>query len=95
MPAPRNLPDSARSERRRRRRSKPTAASPSPSEPTMMDAISKRFDEMERTPGSGTAMCHQQGKTAVYVSEDRKYLVEHPPHGPIRRTLRHPESQRG
>ena len=61
----------------------------------MMDAILKQIDEMERTPGSGTAMCHQQGKTAVYVSEDRKYLIEHPPHGAIRRTLRHPEAQGG
>lgn len=95
MPAFRNRLDPARSERHRRRRVKPTAASPTPSKPTMMDAIFERIDEMERTPGSGIAMCHQQGKTAVYVSGDRKYLVEHPPHGPIRRTLRHPKSQGG
>ena len=95
MPAPRNRPTPARSERHRRRGSNPTAASPAPSGPAMMGAIFKRIDEMERTPGSGIAMCHQQGKTAVYVSEDRKYLVEHPPHGTIRRTLRHPESQGG
>ena len=31
-------------------------------------------------------MCHEQGKTAVYLSDDGKYLVEHPPHGPIKRT---------
>lgn len=79
MPAPRNSLDPARSERRRR--SKITTASPAPSEPTMMDAIFERVDEMERTPRGGIAMCHQQGKTAVYVSEDRKYIVEHPPHG--------------
>ncbi len=95
MPDPRNHPDPARSERHRRRRGKPTATSTTPSEPNMMDAIFERIDEMERTPGSGIAMCHQQGKTAVYVSEDRKYLVEHPPHGAIRRTLRHPKSQGG
>lgn len=78
---------------RHRRRIGPTAASPALSGPAMMDAIARQVDEMERTPGSGIAMCHQQGKTAVYVSEDRKYLVEHPPHGVIRRTLRRPESQ--
>ena len=39
--------------------------------------------EMARTPGSGIAMCHEQGKTAVYLSEDKTCIVEHPPHGPI------------
>ena len=38
--------------------------------------------EMARTPGSGIAMCHEQGKTAVYLSEDKMCIVEHPPHGP-------------
>ena len=42
--------------------------------------------QMEQTPGSGVAVCHAQGKTAVYLSRDRKYIVEHPPHGPITRT---------
>ena len=42
--------------------------------------------EMARTPGSGIAMCHEQGKTAVYLSEDKTCIVEHPPHGPITRT---------
>jgi len=42
--------------------------------------------EMGRTPGSGIAMCHEQGKTAVYLSEDKTCIVEHPPHGPITRT---------
>ena len=93
MSASRNRLDPERPERHRRRRSKPTVASRAPSAPTMMDTIFKRIDEMERTPGSGIAMCHQQGKTAVYVSEDRKYLIEHPPHGTIRRTLRRTESQ--
>ena len=31
-------------------------------------------------------MCHEQGKTAVYLSEDKTCIVEHPPHGPITRT---------
>ena len=42
--------------------------------------------KMARTPGSGIAMCHEQGKTAVYLSEDKTCIVEHPPHGPITRT---------
>ena len=42
--------------------------------------------EMARTPGSGIAMCHEQGKTAVYLSEDKTCIIEHPPHGPITRT---------
>ena len=42
--------------------------------------------EMARTPGSGIAMCHEQGKTAVYLSEDKTCIVEHPPYGPITRT---------
>ena len=42
--------------------------------------------EMARTPGSGIAMCHEQGKTAVYLSKDKTCIVEHPPHGPITHT---------
>ena len=42
--------------------------------------------QLQQTPGSGVTMCHAQGKTAVYLSRDRKYIVEHPPHGPITRT---------
>ena len=41
------------------------------------------IDKMSRTPGSGIAMCHSQGKTAVYVSEDGTQLVEHAPDGTI------------
>ena len=39
---------------------------------------------MEQTPDSGIAMCHRQGKTAVYLSDDKTHIVEHPPHGPIK-----------
>lgn len=46
------------------------------------------IEHMDRTPDSGIAMCHARGKTAVYVSEDRRYIVEHPPHGPITRRPR-------
>ena len=38
------------------------------------DAQSRRMlesiTEMSETPGSGIAMCHRQGKTAVYLSDD-------------------------
>ena len=44
------------------------------------------LEQMQQTPGSGVAMCHAQGKTAVYLSKDRKYIVKHPPYGPITRT---------
>ena len=42
--------------------------------------------EMSETPGSGIAMCHRQGKSAVYLSDDEPSIIEHPPHGPITRT---------
>ena len=56
----------------------------------MTGAILRRIDDMEQTPHSGIAMCHAQGKTAIYVSDDGNYLIHHPPHGPIKRTLRAP-----
>ena len=48
-----------------------------------LKALQASIDEMSRTPGSGVAMCHAQGKTAVYLSDDGKYLVEHEPDGTI------------
>ena len=52
-------------------------------------ALSASIDEMSRTPGSGVAMCHAQGKTAVYLSDDGQYIVEHSPDGTIvRKPLR-------
>ena len=48
-----------------------------------MDAISRACEEMDRTPRSAVQMCHEQGKTAVYLSKDKKHIVEEPPHGPI------------
>ena len=59
----------------------------------MMDAIFKEMDEMERTPRSGVTMCHEQGKTAVYVSDDKQYIINEPPHGPVRHTLRSLEAR--
>ena len=40
---------------------------------------------MEDEAGSSIAMCHEQGKTAVYLSDDGKYIVEREPGGAIRR----------
>ena len=52
-------------------------------------AIRASIDEMSKTPGSGVAMCHAQGKTTVFLSADGKYIVEHTPDGPIiRKPLR-------
>ena len=49
------------------------------------DALSRRIPEMsEREPGSGVRMCHEQGKTAVHLSRDGQYLVEHEPNGVLR-----------
>ncbi|MDE0711021.1 MAG: hypothetical protein OXH60_02690 [Rhodospirillales bacterium] len=78
---------------RKEREAKATAGTPTPSRSSMTDANLERIDEMGRTPKSGVAMCHKQGKTAIYVSKDRKYLIEHPPHGPVKRTHRAPVSQ--
>ena len=49
-------------------------------------ALIDDLKQMQQTPGSGVAMCHAQGKTAVYLSRDHRYIVEHPPHGLITRT---------
>ena len=48
-------------------------------------SIRASIDEMSRTPGSGVAMCHAQGKTAVYLSDDGEDIVEHAPDGTIAR----------
>ena len=52
--------------------------------------LDELIEQMDRTPDGNIAMCHAQGKTAVYVSEDRQYIIEHPPHGPITRRPRDP-----
>ena len=48
-------------------------------------AIDASVQEMSKAPGSGIAMCHEQGKTAVYLSEDGKHAIEHAPDGTITR----------
>ena len=55
---------------------------------TSAPSLDDLIEQMDRTPDSNIAMCHAQGKTAVYVSRDRRYVVEHPPHGPITLTPR-------
>ena len=47
----------------------------------MRESIAKRA----RAPGSEIATCHSRGKTAVYVSDDGKAIVEQPPHGAAKR----------
>ena len=49
----------------------------------VMDPLSAAIARMERTPNSGITMCHRQGKTAVYMSRDRKHIIEHAPDGTI------------
>ena len=48
---------------------------------TLEDAIRA----MDAEPGSGIQMCHGQRKTAVYVSDEGKYIVEHEASGTFRR----------
>ena len=44
------------------------------------EALQASIREMTTTPGSSVALCHQQGKTAVYLADDGS-LVEVPPGG--------------
>ena len=44
------------------------------------ETLQTSIGEMEATTGSSVAMCHQQGKTAVYLTEDAS-IVEEPPSG--------------
>ena len=48
------------------------------------DALDRDIKAMSEEPGSGVRMCHEQGKTAVYLSRDGRFIVEHEPHGAIR-----------
>ena len=56
--------------------------------PTHRREERKPLDEdiraMSEQRGSGVRMCHEQGKTAVYLSNDGRSIVEHEPHGVIR-----------
>ena len=48
------------------------------------EALDQEIRAMCAEPGSGVRMCHEQGKTAVYLSRDGRYIVEHEPNGTIR-----------
>ena len=51
-------------------------------------ALDEAIARTTQSPDSGIAMCHRQGKTAVYLSDDGKWIVEHTPHGRVTRTPR-------
>ena len=55
-------------------------------------AIERSIREMERTPESNVAMCHAQGKSAVCLSRDGRFIVTHSPEGV---TTRKPRSSGG
>ena len=48
------------------------------------EALDQDIQAMSEEPGSGIRMCHEQGKTAVYLSRDGRFIVEHEPNGAIR-----------
>ena len=50
---------------------------------------------MSEQRGSGVRMCHEQGKTAVYLSHDGRSIVEHEPHGIIRHLPLNTDSRSG
>ena len=56
----------------------------------LAEALDRDIQAMNDEPGSGVRMSHEQGKTAVYLSRDGQFLVEHEPDGRIRRTLLEP-----
>ena len=47
--------------------------------------LERDIERMSGEQGSGVRMCHEQGKTAVYLSSDGRYIIEHEPNGAIRR----------
>ena len=53
------------------------------------DPLGRRIREMSRTRGSSVEMCHAQGKTAVYLSDDGLHLISHQPNGTIAKKRLH------
>ena len=53
---------------------------------TWAEKLRRSIDRAAQTPGESIRMCHSQGKTAVYLSEDETHIVEHAPDGTVRRT---------
>ena len=52
----------------------------------MSDELDRRIREMAAEPDAGVRMCHEQGKTAVYLSDDGNSIVHHAPDGTVRHT---------
>ena len=48
------------------------------------EALDHDIKTMSEEPGSGVRMCHEQGKTAVYLSRDGRFVIEQEPHGLVR-----------
>ena len=48
-------------------------------------ALDRDIRAMSEEAGSGVRMCHEQGKTAVYLSSDERFIIEHEPNGTVRR----------
>ena len=56
-----------------------------------MRALRRRIERDSATPNSGVRMCHAQGKSAVYRSQCRNFIITHDPDGTvIRRPLARP-----
>ena len=51
-----------------------------------MTELRRQMRQADEDPDSGIAMCHRQGKTAVYLSDDGRSIVEHSPDGTITET---------
>lgn len=51
-----------------------------------MEALRREMRQAGEDPESGITMCHRQGKTAVYLSDDGRSIIEHEPDGTITRT---------
>ena len=45
--------------------------------------LERDIQKMSENEGSGVQMCHEQGKTAVYLSSDGSCIVEHEPNGTV------------
>ena len=59
------------------------------------EALDRDIRAMSEEPGSGIRMCHEQGKTAVSLSDDGQFIVEHEPNGTIRHLPREETAHTG
>ena len=51
-----------------------------------MEGLRRQMRQTGEDPDSGIRMCHRQGKTAVYLSDDGHSIIEHSPDGIITET---------